>query len=303
LSPLTTIEVGRLCLEAGIPNGVVNVLPGTGTTAGEPLVASPLVDKVAFTGSTEVGRRIMQLSAENIKKVTLELGGKSAAIICDDADLSEVMTGLRTASFNVSGQACIAQTRILAPRRRYDEVVDALAGMAGELRVGDPNDPQTEVGPLVSDTHRNRVRSYIDIGEREGARLVTGGTAPPPGLSRGWYVSPTIFAGVSNDMRIAQEEIFGPVLGVIPYDDDAHAVAIANDSIYGLSGSVWTTDPDRGDTIARQVRTGMIGVNGFRPHFSMPFGGVKASGIGREFGREGIDAYVESKSYYRALTA
>lgn len=297
-TPLDALILARLFDGVGLPEGVLSILPA-GRGIGERLVANPSVDHVAFTGSTAAGRSIAAVCGRDLRRCTLELGGKSAAIVCDDADLAQVVAGLRTASFNVSGQACIAQTRVLAPRGRYAEVVDALAGLALSLRVGDPHDPATEIGPLVTRAHRERVLSYIEAGEREGARLVTGGAEPPPGLPRGWYVAPTVFADVRNDMRIAQEEIFGPVVAVIPYDDDADAVAIANDSAYGLSGSVWTADPGRGDALARAVRTGMIGVNGFRPHFSMPFGGVKASGIGREFGREGIDAYVESKSYYR----
>jgi aldehyde dehydrogenase (NAD+) len=282
----------------GLPEGVVSILPA-GREIGERLVANPDVDHVAFTGSTAAGRAIASVCGRDLKRFTLELGGKSAAIVCDDADLDRLTAGLRTASFNVSGQACIAQSRVLAPRRRYDEIVEALTELADGLLVGDPADPSTQIGPLVTRAHRERVRSYVEAGQREGARLVTGGAAAPDGLDRGWFMRPTVFADVGNDMRIAREEIFGPVLVVIPYDDDSDAVAIANDSIYGLAGSVWTTDLGRADRIARQVRTGMIGVNGFRPSFSLPFGGIKASGIGREFGREGIDAYVESKVYYR----
>jgi aldehyde dehydrogenase (NAD+) len=297
-TPLDALLLARLFDSLGLPEGVVSILPA-GREIGERLVANPAVDHVAFTGSTAAGRSIAAVCGRDLRRFTLELGGKSAAIICDDADLPGVMAGLRTASFNISGQACIAQTRILAPRRHYADVVDALVAMAESLRVGDPNDPETEVGPLVTAAHRQRVVSYIEEGTREGARLVAGGAAPPAGATRGWYVAPTVFADVRNDMRIAREEIFGPVVGVIPYDRDDDAIAIANDSAYGLAGTVWTTDQSRGETIARQVRTGMIGVNGFRPSFAMPFGGVKASGIGREFGREGIDAYVESKSLYR----
>ncbi|MFJ4830778.1 aldehyde dehydrogenase [Streptomyces sp. NPDC088747] len=297
-TPLDALLLAKLFDDVGLPDGTLSILPG-GREIGERLVAHPGVDHVAFTGSTAAGRSIASVCGRDLKRCTLELGGKSAAIVCDDADLDQVTAGLRTASFNISGQACIAQTRVLAPRGRYSEVVDALAGLARGLTLGDPADPATDLGPLVTSAHRDRVLSYIDLGEREGARVVAGGSKPPAGLTRGWFVAPTVFADVGNDMRIAREEIFGPVLCVIPYEDTDEAVALANDSDFGLAGSVWTQDPERADALAREVRTGMIGVNGFRPDFSLPFGGVKASGIGREFGREGLDAYVESKAYYR----
>ena len=300
-TPLDALLLARLIDGIGLPEGAVSIL-AAGREIGERLVANPAVDHVGFTGSTAAGRSIAAVCGAALRRCTLELGGKSAAIVCDDADLEQVLAGLRTASFNVSGQACIAQTRILAPRRRYWEVVDALAGLAAGLRLGDPSDPATDMGPLVTKAHLNRVLSYLNLGSREGARLVTGGARPADQRS-GWFVEPTVFADVSNDMRIAREEIFGPVLSVIPYDGDDEAVAIANDSDYGLAGSVWTADLARGEAIARQVRTGMIGVNGFRPDFSMPFGGVKASGIGREFGPEGLETYTEAKALYRPVPA
>jgi aldehyde dehydrogenase (NAD+) len=300
-TPLDALLLARLIDGIGLPEGAVSILTA-GREIGERLVANPAVDHVAFTGSTAAGRSIASVCGRDLRRCTLELGGKSAAVVCDDADLDQVIAGLRTASFNVSGQACIAQTRILAPRSRYGEVVDALAGLASGLRLGDPSDPATDLRPLVTQAHLRRVLSYIDLGSREGARLVTGGKRAGS-LPRGWFVEPTIFADVRNEMRIAREEIFGPVLGVIPYDGDEEAIAIANDSDYGLAGSVWSADLARGEAIARQVRTGMIGVNGFRPDFSMPFGGIKASGIGREFGREGLDAYVETKALYRPVPA
>jgi aldehyde dehydrogenase (NAD+) len=300
-TPLDALLLADLLDGAGLPAGTVSILTA-GREIGERLVANPAVDHVAFTGSTAAGRSIAAVCGRDLRRCTLELGGKSAAIICDDADLDQVVAGLRTSSFNVSGQACIAHTRILAPRGRYAEVVDALAGLASGLTLGDPSDPATDIGPLVTRTHMERVLSYIRLGTREGARLVTGGKRAASQPS-GWFVEPTVFADVDNGMRIAREEIFGPVIGVIPYDGEDEAVAIANDSDYGLAGSVWTADPARGEAIAREVRTGMIGVNGFRPDFSMPFGGVKASGIGREFGREGLDAYVEAKALYRKAPA
>jgi betaine-aldehyde dehydrogenase len=300
-TPLDALLLASLIDGIGLPGGAVSILTA-GREIGERLVANPATDHVAFTGSTAAGRSIASVCGRDLRRCTLELSGKSAAVICDDADLDQVIAGLRTASFNVSGQACIAQTRILAHRSRYAEVVDALAGLASGLRLGDPSDPATDLGPLVTQEHLRRVLSYIDLGSREGARLVTGGKKAES-LPHGWFVEPTIFADVRNDMRIAREEIFGPVLGVIPYDGDEEAIAIANDSDYGLAGSVWSADLARGEAIARQVRTGMIGVNGFRPDFSMPFGGIKASGIGREFGREGLDAYVETKALYRPVPA
>lgn len=300
-TPLDALLLAELIDGTGLPEGVVSILPA-GREIGERLVANPDVDHVAFTGSTAAGRSIATVCGRDLRRCTLELGGKSAAVICDDADLEQVVAGLRTASFNVSGQACIAHTRILAPRRRYDEIVAALAALADGLSLGDPSDPATDIGPLVTRTHMERVLSYVGLGVHEGARLVTGGrrAASQPA---GWFVEPAVFADVDNGMRIAREEIFGPVIGVIPYDTDDDAVAIANDSDFGLAGSVWTADPARGEAIARQVNTGMIGINGFRPDFSMPFGGVKASGIGREFGREGLDAYVEPKALYRKIPA
>jgi len=219
------------------------------------------VDKVAFTGSTAAGRVIGAICGEHLKRCSLELGGKSAAIVLDDAELATTMQGLKFASLVNNGQACIAQTRILASRWRYDEVVDALAAMVGELRVGDPTDPATDIGPLVAERQQARVEKYIALGQEEGARVVVGGDGMPAGVDRGWYVQPTVFAGASNDMRIAREEIFGPVLTVIPYDDVDDAVAIANDSEYGLAGAVWTSSPDRGLDVARRVRAGIFGVN------------------------------------------
>jgi aldehyde dehydrogenase (NAD+) len=299
-TPLDGLILAELLDGIGLPDGVVSILPA-GREIGQQLVAHPDVDHVAFTGSTAAGRSIAATCGADLKRVTLELGGKSAAIVLDDADLEVVTAGLKATSFNISGQACIAQTRVLAPRSRYDEIVEALGAMVGGLRVGDPFDATTDLGPLVSSAHRERVREYVRIGLAEGARAVVGGVDAPTGTDRGWFLAPTLFADVDNRMRIAQEEVFGPVLSVIAYDGDAEAVDLANDSAYGLAGSVWTTDPARADAVARAVRTGMIGVNGFRPDFSLPFGGVKASGIGREFGREGLDAFVEPKAFYHPI--
>src|SRR3954470_10963058 len=294
-TPLDAFLMAELLDEAGIPKGVVSVIPA-GREVGEHLVRHPGIDKVAFTGSTAAGRRIASICGEQLKRVSLELGGKSAAIVLDDADLAATVEGLKFASLMNNGQACVAQTRILASRDRYDEVVEAIGAMVGGLAVGDPHDPATEIGPLVAKRQQERVEKYIALGQEEGAKLVTGGNGMPKGIDKGWYVQPTVFSGVDNTMRIAQEEIFGPVLAVIPYEDVDDAVRIANDSDYGLAGSVWTGDVEHGIDIARRVRAGTYGVNQYTMDFIAPFGGYKASGIGREFGKEGLEHYLELKS-------
>jgi betaine-aldehyde dehydrogenase len=280
---------------ADFPAGTVSVLTG-GVGTGRSLVDHPAVDKIAFTGSTPAGRDIAARCGRSLTRVSLELGGKSAAIVLDDADLDATVKGLRFTSFVNNGQACAAQTRILAPRSHYAEVVDGVAALAESLVQGDPLEPTTKVGPLVSRRQRDRVRGYIDLGVEEGARLVTGGSEPPVGLPAGWFVRPTVFADVDNGMRIAQEEIFGPVVCVIPYDDVDDAVRLANQSSYGLAGSVWTSDPERGMEVARTVRTGTFGINGYAPDTLAPFGGYKDSGVGREWGVAGLDEYVEIKA-------
>jgi aldehyde dehydrogenase (NAD+) len=294
-TPLDALLMAEWIAEAGLPEGVVSVLPA-GREVGEYLVSHPGIDKVAFTGSTVAGRRIGSICGEQIKRVGLELGGKSAAIILDDADLAGVATGLRFASFMNSGQACAAQTRVLAPRHRHDAVADALGEVARGLVVGNPFEETTEIGPMVSRRHQNRVSGYIALGIDEGARVVAGGPGEPDGLGGGCYVRPTVFASVENSMRIASEEIFGPVVVVIPYDGEEEAVRIANESEYGLAGSVWTGDESHGLEVARRIRTGTIGINKYAPDLSSPFGGYKASGIGREYGREGLEEYFELKS-------
>ncbi|MEU8797596.1 aldehyde dehydrogenase [Spirillospora sp. NPDC048819] len=292
-TPLDTYLLAEWIKEAGIPDGVVNIVPA-GREVGAHLVAHPDVDKVSFTGSTAAGRKIGAVCGEQLKRVTLELGGKSAAIILDDADLASTIEGFKLASLMNNGEACAAQTRILASRRRYDEVADALAAMVGGLAVGDPADYGTEVGPLVAKRQQERVENYIRIGQDEGAKLITGGLNRPH--DRGWYVAPTVFGDVGNDMRIAREEIFGPVLVLIPYDDEADAIRIANDSDYGLGGSVWTADTAHGVDVARRIRTGSCGVNMYTLDPNTPFGGYKNSGLGRELGPEGLNAYLEHKS-------
>jgi len=298
-TPLDPYLMAELLQEAGVPDGVVNIVTA-GREVGAHLVAHAGVDKVAFTGSTAAGRRIAAVCGEQLKRVSLELGGKSAAIVLDDADLAATMEGLKFASLMNSGQACVAQTRILASRARYADVVDALAETVSGMAVGDPLDPATEIGPMVAQRQQERVEKYIALGQEEGARVVVGGNGMPDGLSAGWYVRPTVFADVDNRMRIAQEEIFGPVLSVIPFDDVDDAVRIANDSEYGLAGTVWTGDVESGLDVARRVRTGTYGVNTYTMDFAAPFGGFKSSGIGREFGPEGgaeVDLPALSRSH------
>jgi betaine-aldehyde dehydrogenase len=293
-TPLDAVLLADAIRAAELPKGVVNIVPA-GREVGEYLVRHPGIDKVSFTGSTAAGRRIASICGEHLKRVTLELGGKSAAIVLDDADLDQTMSGLVPAAMMNNGQACMAQTRVLASRRRYREVADAIAAAASAIRVGDPRDQETVVGPLVAARQRERVENYLRIGREEGARVVVGGRRPAA-LPRGWYVEPTVFVDVDNRMRIAREEIFGPVVSVIPYEDESDAIRIANDSDYGLSGTVWTADVDRGLDIARRVRTGTYTVNSFMMEFSAPFGGFKCSGIGRELGPEGLSAYLEPKT-------
>ncbi|KWX66936.1 aldehyde dehydrogenase [Mycobacterium sp. NAZ190054] len=295
-SPLDALLLAEMLAECELPPGVVSVLPGDGPV-GEHLVRHPGVDKVSFTGSTAAGRAVAAACAADLKRVSLELGGKSAAIVLADADPAAVAAGVRSASLSNSGQICNALTRILVPTDRADEFTDALAAEMTSLVVADPTDSATQVGPLVAQRQQERVRGYIETGRREGARLVVGGTAMPDGLDRGWFVRPTLFADATNSMRIAREEIFGPVLTVIPYSDEDEAVTMSNDSDYGLAGSVFTEDTDRGLRIAARIRTGTFGVNqGYTMDPFAPFGGVKGSGHGRELGREGIDGYTDTKS-------
>jgi aldehyde dehydrogenase (NAD+) len=290
-TPLYAFLLAEVFEEAGLPAGVLNVVPADRTVS-EELVKHPLVDKISFTGSSRAGSRIGSLCGDGIKRCALELGGKSAAIILDDADLETVIPALAPLTMRNSGQACVNQTRVLAPASRYEAIVDALAATIAAFPVGDPSDPDTVVGPLISETQRTRVEGYIAAGKEQGARLVVGGGRPRQ-LERGYFVEPTVFADVDNDMTIAREEIFGPVVSVIRYDGDDEAVAIANDSDYGLSGSVWCRDPERALSVARRVRTGNIGINQSMLDLGGPFGGFKRSGVGREYGLEGIDGYVE----------
>ena len=297
-SPGTVLDcyiVAEAAAEAGIPAGVINWVPG-GRELGAYLVAHPGIDKVAFTGSTGAGRKVAEVCGRLLRPVSLELGGKSAAIILDDVNIEHLLPGLHFASFGNNGQICALSSRILAPASRYDEIVDAIAGLAKGLKVGRSMEKTTEIGPLASEEHRTRVENYIAVGKTE-ARLVAGG-GRPKGVGDGWFVEPTVFADVSNKARIAQEEIFGPVLSVIKYQDEEEAVKIANDSEFGLGGTVWSSDSKRAQGIARRVQTGTIGVNGYMIDLASPFGGIKASGLGREMGPESLAAYQQLKSIY-----
>ncbi|MEV4146181.1 aldehyde dehydrogenase [Amycolatopsis sp. NPDC049691] len=300
VSPENTLSMSLLAdllAETGLPDGVISVLPADRETS-EHLVKHPDVDKIAFTGSTRAGRRIASLAGEQLKRVSLELGGKSAAIILPDADVDAAVQGLKFGSLLNNAESCIAQTRVLAPRSRYEEVVAGLKELIESLGVGDPADDATFIGPMIRRDQQQRVLDYIRVGLEEGARLVTGGAEVPAGLEKGNYVSPTLFADVDNSMRIAREEIFGPVLVVIAYDDEDDAVRIANDSEYGLSGGVWSADPAHALAVARRVRTGTVTVNGAPIGFDGPFGGFKASGLGREYGAVGLGTYTE----YQTIT-
>ncbi|MEU2005079.1 aldehyde dehydrogenase [Rhodococcus sp. NPDC019627] len=283
-------------VEAGLPEGVVNVLPAGRETSAY-LVEHPGVNKVAFTGSTAAGRAIGEVCGRLLRPVSLELGGKSAAIVTEQADLDLFTKNLLEVSLVNNGQTCHASTRILAPRPRYDEVVEAVTETVRTLRVGDPLDKATHIGPLVSAAQRERVLGYIEAGRADGYRVTTGG-GRPSSQAVGWFVEPTVFADVDNSARIAQEEIFGPVLTITPYGDEDEAVTIANDSDYGLGGTVWTTDEQHGLELAARIHTGTVGVNHYALDLAAPFGGVKSSGLGRELGPEGLHPYFTAKSVY-----
>jgi acyl-CoA reductase-like NAD-dependent aldehyde dehydrogenase len=293
-APGEGLIAAEIAEKIGLPPGVLNVVTADREVS-ELLVTDPRVDKISFTGSTLAGRRIASLCGDRIARCTLELGGKSAAVILDDADLATSAATLAGAECFLSGQVCSSLTRIVVTRNRHDELVEALAGAFSQVRVGDPFDAQSQMGPLAAERQRDRVEGYIAKGVEQGAKLVTGGGRPKH-LEKGWYVEPTVFANVNNSDTIAQEEIFGPVLSVIPADDEADAVRIANDTIYGLNASVFTQDTDRALSVARQIRSGTVGHNAFRTDFGIAFGGFKQSGIGREGGKDGLLPYLESKT-------
>lgn len=291
---VSALELAKIIDSTDLPKGVVNIITGD-AEVGEEMVTNPMVDKVAFTGSTEIGKKVMSLASATMKKVTLELGGKSASIILDDADLDLAIDGSAYACYFHNGQCCVAGSRLILTNKNYDEVVDRLKAKLAKMKIGSPMDKDTDIGPMVSDKHQKRVLEYIDIGKNEGARLVYGGGVPK-GFENGCYVEPTLFADVTNNMRIAQEEIFGPVLSVIKAESEDDAVRIANASSFGLAGGVWSTDNDRAMNIARKLRAGTVWINEWHIlNDKAPFGGYKQSGTGRELGLEGLKAYTELK--------
>jgi betaine-aldehyde dehydrogenase len=294
-TPLTAVRLAELALEAGIPEGVFSVVTGSGSVIGEALVKHPLVRKIAFTGSTEVGMNVMRLAADDIKRVSLELGGKSANLIFEDADFDKAVASAASSALGNAGQDCCARSRVLVQQSIYDRFSKALVEAFGAMKVGDPLSDETEMGPLVSTSHRERVMKYIDAGKSEGATLACGGGM----RERGAYLEPTVFLDAKAEMTIVREEIFGPVVAVMPFRDEAEGVAMANDSTYGLSGSIWTCDIGRAMRVARAFETGNLSINsGSSVHLEGPFGGVKRSGLGRELGLQALDHYTEWKTVY-----
>ena len=301
VTPINAFVLADIADQVGLPAGVLNVVSGTGPEAGEALASHPLVDMVSFTGSTRAGRRVSELAAKTVKRTALELGGKSANVILDDIEgdeLAEIVVAGVASCFPNSGQTCTALTRMLVPRDKLPEIEQLAVKAAQEYTTGDPFAAETRLGPLVSDTQRERVRGYIAKGTEEGARLLTGGAEAPEGSERGYFVRPTVFSGVESSMTIAQEEIFGPVLSILPYDDEEDAARIANDSAYGLSGGVWSADQGRAERFARGIRTGMVRVNKGTPSPLAPFGGFKQSGHGREYGRYGLEEFLSTKTLH-----
>jgi betaine-aldehyde dehydrogenase len=296
VAPLTAFVLAEIMHEAGLPAGVFNLVTGYGPVVGEAIVSHPDVDMVSFTGSTRAGKRVSELAAQTVKRVALELGGKSASVVLDDADFKKaVASSVGNCYFN-SGQTCSAHTRLLVPRDRQDEAIAIAKATAESFTVGDPRAGKSKLGPLVSKAQQERVRNYINKGIEEGATLVVGGAEQPEGMESGFFVKPTVFANVNTKMTIAQEEIFGPVLSIIPYENEEDAIRIANDTIYGLAGGVWSGDTERAKRVARRIRTGQVDINGGSFNPMAPFGGYKQSGNGRELGKYGFEEYLEIKS-------
>jgi betaine-aldehyde dehydrogenase len=299
-TPLTAIRLAELALEAGFPEGVFTVLTGSGSEIGEAIVKHPLIRKVAFTGSTEVGMNVMRLAADDIKRVSLELGGKSANVIFDDADFDRAVASAASSALGNAGQDCCARSRVLVQQSIYDRFSEALVDAFRAVKVGDPLDDATEMGPLVTAAHRDRVQSYVQKGRDEGATLACGGDLPE---GPGTYLPATVFLDATPEMTIVREEIFGPVVAVMPFRDEAEGIALANDSLYGLSGSIWTRDIGRALRVARAIETGNLSINsGSSVHLEAPFGGVKRSGLGRELGLQALDHYTEWKTVYIDIT-
>ena len=300
VAPFNAFMLAEAAASAGLPAGVLNIVTGYGAAAGEALVRHPGVDMISFTGSTRAGKRISEIAAQSVKRVALELGGKSASVILDDADLAQAVKSTLNGCYLNSGQTCTALTRMLVPQSKYDEAAKIAAEIAAGFSVGDPLAESTRLGPLTSKAQLERVRGYISKGLAEGAELVAGGAEPPEGVPPGgYYVRPTVFGKVRNDMTIAQEEIFGPVLSIIAYRDEEDAVRIANDTVYGLAGAVWSKDEARAQRVARRIRAGQVDVNGGAFNMNAPFGGFKQSGHGREAGVFGLEEFLEYKSLQR----
>ena len=296
VTPLNAFVLAEIVEELGLPAGVFNLVTGDGPTVGEAMARHPGVDMISFTGSTRAGRLVSAAASETVKRVALELGGKSPNVILDDADLqAAVVDGIGKCYLN-SGQTCSALTRMLVPREKLEAVEQVAAAVVSQIKVGDPFDPEVTLGPLASEAQLERVRGYVRKGIDEGAKLVAGGEEPPEGLERGYFVSPTVFSEVDPSSTIAQEEIFGPVLAIIPYDTEEDAVRIANDSMYGLAGGVWSGDPEHAQAVARRIRTGQVEINGATFNPLAPFGGFKQSGHGRELGKFGLEEFLEVKS-------
>jgi len=297
VAPFNAFLLAEVIESAGLPKGVFNLVTGSGSQAGEALVKHPGVDMISFTGSTRAGKRISELASQSVKRVALELGGKSASVILDDADIAAAVKGTVNGCYLNSGQTCTALTRLLVPESKYEEAAKVATEVAGTFKVGDPLAETTRLGPLTSAAQLERVRGYIKKGVQEGAELLAGGAEPPEGVpAGGYYVRPTVFGKVKNSMTIAQEEIFGPVLSIIPYKDEDDAVRIANDSPYGLAGAVWSKDEARAQRVARRIRAGQVDVNGGAFNMNAPFGGFKQSGHGREAGVFGLEEFLEYKS-------
>lgn len=299
VAPLNAFLLAEVIAAVGLPAGVFNLVTGYGATVGEALAAHPGVNMISFTGSTVAGKRVATLAVQDVKRLALELGGKSASIILEDADIAKAVKGTVNSCFLNSGQTCNALTRLLVPRQRYEEICRLVIEAANSFTVGDPLDPDTKLGPLVSNLQRDRVRTLIRSGIDEGAELLTGGPEAPAGFAKGYFVKPTVFGRVAPSMQIAQTEIFGPVLCIMAYQGEEDAVVIANGTIYGLAAAVWGNDPVRANQVARKLKAGQVDINGARFNLNAPFGGYKQSGVGRELGRYGLEEFLELKAIQR----